>query len=241
MDPYNLNPIYKEVIARNFLEIRLKGFAPDKKLKDLSYPDTSCAIFSPLVRKDSLLTSNFLYLMDFFRNHPETFLTYEFEQDTLGKNPNECGVLHHTILQILTFGKHQELLEKHQDKYIEILKEFLPEILPLEIMFRKICITPKGIIALGYPHKDVNAWRDKLREKLGSLSLPLFEPIQTNIVHVSLARVCGIVRPEVLEKLMLLIDTIQDTNIFLTTISKWNFGLGSWRLHHSENKILLRV
>jgi hypothetical protein len=148
--------------------------------------------------------------------------------------------LHLTLIQILTFGYDPKILENFRDKYHTVLTTFLPQLVGMRVKFTRLCVLPHGIVALGYPDRDVNKFRRILRFVLASEGLPLQEPYLADIVHTTVARFHSPLTRAEQENVARLHGSLEYP--FEAVLSEWCFGETTWRVGEAEeDSRLVRV
>ncbi len=216
MTENNLDTIYQEMLARNQRLREEKGYSHQPKLLT-KYPDKCYAIYSLLSP-----TGKWEQLHSYLSALPGC-LTYSLKGEAR---------LHLTLMQILTFGYDPDILEKYREKYHTVLSTFLPHLLGMRIKFTQLCVLPHGIVALGYPDRDVNKLRRALRFILAKENLPLQEPYLADIIHTTVARFHSRMSEEERKRVEGLHGSLEYP--FEVEISEWCFGEATWRVGSEE-------
>ena len=204
-----MEPIYDAMLHRQALLV------PRAHPGVVTDPSTCLAIYAPL--EDVEMTEAFREL----QTRCQAFFPYTMEG---GVNQ---GRLHVTLLQLLTFGQFRP----DQDTlapYASLLEELLPELLPLTVEFQHVCVAATSVMMLGFPDKDVNAWRERFRRRCLEAKVPLHEPYKADLVHCTLARFATVPTPKQLAGL-----ACRSVVLGRVRIHRWLVGPATWRVGDS--------
>jgi hypothetical protein len=111
----------------------------------------------------------------------------------------------------------------------------IKDILPLKIKYKGIIVTPTGIVLCGYPDKDINSFRDKIRTELKDI---IKEPYYNNICHSTLCRFTG---ETTVQNIQNIEDKYREYEFREIEITSFNIGYGTWKLNDYEIKVLYNI
>lgn len=126
--------------------------------------------------------------------------------------------IHSTLIQLVGFNdiKTNGLLNgKDLEKYKEICRNI--NINPFAIYYRRLALTDKGIIMLGYPSININEKRDLLKNEIK----------KNNIVHSTILRFTDKLTKEEINTLSQIIQEFENHFLLDVYISKLTLGYGS--------------
>ncbi|KAJ3146417.1 hypothetical protein HDU86_008522 [Geranomyces michiganensis] len=146
-----------------------------------------------------------------------------------------ASFVHWTIIQVLGFDQVAEhpVFTARMEVYLQILREELASLLPLEIAYRGVEPVPSGLVMLGYPSKDVNKWRRRVESRFEAAGLP-HRKYQNDIVHSTLLRLHTAVKPS---ELLEMGDEWKDIYFGTLTVTQFNGGFSSWRMQPVECQV----
>lgn len=231
--------IYQEMKLRNSQIIKLNKIKFDSSLKT-SYPDKrKClAMFSFL---KSIQNSKNLEELYSDLSKVKNICLYKIDN----KDPSS-GTLHFTLLQILGFYYLDEWLldvelRNKLESYIKekenSLKDILAEILPFRIHYKGVILTPSGLVLCGYPDKNINFIRDKLRLLFSDI---IKEPYYNNIIHSTISRFTDFTDSD-FAKLKEIEEKYSDLYLGYTDIDSMFVGYGTWKLNDYETTLITSV
>ena len=142
------------------------------------------------------------------------------------------GTLHFTLMQLVGFNDFK-LLE--DPSILEKILPIIKDILPLKIKYKGIIVIPTGIVLCGYPDKDINSFRDKIRTELKDI---IKEPYYNNICHSTLCRFTGETK---VQKIQNIEDKYREYEFGEIEITSFNIGYGTWKLNEYEIKVLYNI
>ena len=210
---------------RNKNLILEKGFIPDTKIKNMV--------------KDSRKGIGLFALGDFKLNENFNKIYEEAKVEFSGqvlyspmvKDRAELsaqGSLHHTFMQFEKVGDNEkDALLLLIDSYKNGMAQTILDIGPIEVEYQGLIAIPSGILMYGYPDKDVNSFREKIR----NLNLDIKEPYKSDIVHSTFIRLCENINTN---KLLDFADKYSKVNLGNIYIKKLFLGIGSWRMGLDE-------
>jgi hypothetical protein len=210
--------IYDEMRSRNNDLVNKYGIKCDKLLLNKEPDNRLClAIFSNIKG---------LYLSDIYGDlEPIRSTCIYYPKNKIQTN----GTLHFTLMQLIGFNDFNELEDPSVlEKIIPIIKDMLP----LKIKYKGIILTPTGIVLCGYPDKDINSYRDKIRKELRDI---IREPYYNNICHSTLCRFTGEVDIQQIQKNE---EKYKEYVFGEIEINSFNIGYGTWKLNEYEIKVL---
>jgi hypothetical protein len=219
--------IYNEIKSRNYLLVKNKGINYDPILKNKEPDNRLClAIFSNI---------NSLDLEYFYKDLEKLsssciYYTYDINSKNIYKH--EHGTLHFTLLQILGFDYFKQL---NDYSALEQILPILQQILPLKIKYKGTILTTSGIIICGYPDKDINKYRNEIREVLKDI---IQEPYSNDSCHSTICRFTDKIDLSSLEHI---INKYENYDFGETIITSFNVGYGTWKLNSYEIKIVLKI
>jgi hypothetical protein len=210
--------IYDEMRSRNTELVNKSGIKYDKILLNKEPDDRLClAIFSNIKN---------LYLSEIYQDLEAINSTCIYYPKN--KIPSN-GTLHFTLMQLVGFEYFKPLEDPCVlEKIIPIIKGMLP----LKIKYKGIILTPTGIVLCGYPDKDINSYRDKIRKELRDI---IRDPYYNNICHSTLCRFTGQVDIQQIQKIE---EKYREYEFGEIEISSFNIGYGTWKLNKYEIKVL---
>jgi hypothetical protein len=221
-----MKKIYKELKERNLNLIKNNGIKYDSMLKYKDDPRKCLAIFSQI--NDIKHTCDLKYLYSDLEKIGKNCIYY------INNSDYDRGYLHFTLLQLVGFDYIDNIIIDDLtifDKIIPIVRELLP----LKIKYKGIAIIPTGIILCGYPDKEVNLIRDKIRKILKHF---IREPYYNNIVHSTICRFTEKLDINLLNSLK---EKYENTFFGTIKIESFDIGYGTWKLNNYEIKTLCKI
>lgn len=214
--------IYDEMISRNTRTIRDFGFKPDPRLND-AIDDRRCiAIYSEL---EDVVFHDAYDRVKCSIDQSKSMVRY----DTASSGAP--AVLHTTLMQLHTFGSKQVPCAASGLRERGDLRDLLRASLPVTVEFSRLCVTPAGITALGFPTVDLNAVRNQIRNMMR-----VEEPYVCDIVHSTLARFYSDPEMPIINELL----GYDGIPLFTANITHWCVGKASWRLLRRECDVEFR-
>ena len=206
----DMDAIYDDMLKRS-QELDIT-FHPS--IHDSNDPDRCLAIYTLLDTNNMTCTK--------FGDH--LFKQLKDIEDTFSYQPGHG--LHITWFQLQAMGK-TDLCSSY--KYIHVLSKHCPTLLNVNISFERLVLTKNSLVALGYPDKSVNDWRESLRTQLHESNVPFCEPYKSDLVHCTLLRFSN--RPPSIhtKKLLRIIEQIR-TPLFTVKIQNIDTGYSSWQM-----------
>ncbi len=210
--------IYNEMRERNTLLVNKDGIKYDKLLLNTNPDNRLClAIFSNI---EGLYLDNIYIELEIVNS---TCLYYS------NNSIPTKGTLHFTLMQLIGFNNFNVL---NNSRILEKILPILKELLPLKIKYKGVILTPTGIVLCGYPDKNINEYRDKIRKELFDI---IKEPYHNNICHSTLCRFTGEVDIQKLKKIE---EKYRYCDFGEVEIKSFNIGYGTWKLNNYEIKVL---
>ncbi|KAI8586030.1 hypothetical protein BDZ88DRAFT_430477 [Geranomyces variabilis] len=163
-------------------------------------------------------------------------LAMQFSGNNRYDRSDTASLVHWTIIQVLGFDQVAEhsVFTSRRESYLQILREELASLLPLEIAYRGVEPVPSGLVMLGYPSKDVNKWRRRAESRFQAAGLP-YRKYQNDIVHSTVLRLHTAVKPSELVEMS---DDWKDVYFGTLTVTKFNVGFSSWRMQPGECQVI---
>jgi len=216
--------VYDELIYRNTELIKTSGITYDELLNN-EIDNRYCLAISHIIDNYSFepIFYDLIKLLDTFG------MVYH-----VNNNDYKYARTHFTLLQLIGFDFMHLYDSTIFDEIHDSIKDIIHEILPIKINFKRLAVTKTNVILLGYPDKDINRTRDKIRDILSKKNIVMKEPFKNNIAHITIMRfnhVCDS------DKLLQIID--QYTNNDFGSITINNFGLyhATWKMNIDDLKV----
>jgi len=233
-----MDEIYREMKTRNEKLIQDPNFEffydPLLKNEKDDGPDRKClAIYGNCASQDRTDSPNKLKVCmdDILSSIENSNALVPFVQKSKSNLNYTKGTLHFTIFQLLGFSTHA--IENFD---ISILSEIIPIISPLfhsgdplTITYKGILVTPKAIVLKGYPNKDINAIREKIRRVKG-----IHEPYQNHACHSTLFRFQESLSSDSTKKLIETCKKYENANLGTFLVPELYIGFGTWKLNRNE-------
>lgn len=226
----NFNNIYDEIRDRNIKNINESGISYDKLLLD-KYDNRYCVSFTGIVK--TLYTNNIFSLL--LRELSPLLIndiSYVYNTPSI-QNQHFQANLHHTLMQIINFNnydKYEKYFTDNLERYQNVFSDFINIFKNMKIILYGVIMTEHAIILKGYPDKDINVYRDMIRDKLIDENLILKEPYKSNTCHITLFRFTGEKNREEIQSLQNICKKFNHIYLGSVLIDKYRLGSHTWRV-----------
>ena len=215
--------------ARNLSLVQIDNLSIDKDLLELSVDRRQGIGLFSFVSEP--LDQNFMILLEDLKSSFLDQLIYLPKPALLN-----TGLIHHTFFQLAKVESSlTPLIGLNIPDYLDIIKDILFELGSYTIDLSRIIAVPTGLLMCGYPSKNINKYRENIRNRLNK---PLDEPYKTNIAHTSILRLAS--KNVLGSDLVHFVSKYADINFGSFNVNDLYLGFGTWRMHPSETKMLYR-
>jgi hypothetical protein len=232
----NLESIYQEMNIRN--KISTENIIIDSTIQDLnSYKNNYCyAIYS---LNNFILYPSWIRLIEWLNS----FINDEAIIYNLIPEKTD-GMLHQTLLQILSFKESIKYTSIDINKSLEECKNILNNNNKhIKIIYRGLVFTKTGLAIRGFPYieNDYNYimnLRKTIENELKTKQLPCDIPYFNNILHATLLRWKKMPSDFIINKLNDEINKWEECIIGELRINNWTIGKATWKmLDHERDDI----
>ena len=235
----HLEDIYNEMNIRN--KISKDNIIIDPTLDILdSYKNNFCyAIYS---------LNNFIVCPSYIRltKWLQSFINDEAVLYNLIPNNTE-GLLHQTLLQILSFKESNKYTEYHINKSLELCKNILDNNNKyIKIIYRGIVFTKTGLALKGYPYIDNDYYyimnlRKLIENQLKENNVPYDIPYFNNILHTTLLRWKKMPSDYIIDRLNNEINKWEECIFGELRIHDWIIGKASYKMLENERNDIYKI
>ncbi len=156
----------------------------------------------------------------------QPFLQHFLTESDVYVNP----VLHHTFLVVRPWVENDYVSDGSlSDLIIDIRECGLSR---YTIYFDRLILTPTGLLMVGQPNKDINKWRDKLRDLQQDRGVTSGELYYNNIAHATIFRWTKELSPRQRFRVASIVEKINKNKSYFATFNVFGYEVmnASWLL-----------
>ena len=226
--------IYSEMRTRNERNMR-NGFVHDANLKEIDDCRRCLAVY---VMADASNLVCFATLQKVLYELGQSFsghVLYRYDESKDMQNALSGG-LHWTFLQLIGFNMFTKI--NIPTDFKKVVQRLVTEHLrQFEIRFTSIVATPSNLLLVGYPTSDCNNARCEIRQRLRLLGLPLYEPYNNDIFHMTLLRFAeplSEVQQHAITRFVADTGLVKDQTLALLRVKEMCISNSSWKMQQRE-------